>query len=60
MKKRNWKTTLSGIAILVMTGMGIASNPKSALNENTIQTVTSGLIAVGLIAAADSKKEESK
>lgn len=59
-KKRNWKTTLSGIAILMVTGLGIATNPKFALNENTIQNVTAALVAVGLIAAADAKKETTK
>lgn len=55
---RNWKTTLAGLAILLLTGTGIAENPKSALNENTVQNVVQALIGIGLISAADGKKRE--
>ncbi len=57
-KKRNWKTTLLGYLILATTGLQIAQNPQKVLEQSTFETIVGGLAGVGLIQAADSKKEE--
>lgn len=52
-KPRNWKTTLAGVAVLLLTGVQVAKNPSSVLHERTIETVVQGLVGIGLIKAAD-------
>lgn len=52
-KPRNWKTTLAGVAVLVLTGVQIATNPAAVLHERTIETVVQGLVGIGLVKAAD-------
>lgn len=57
-RPRNWKTTLAGIAVLLLTATGIAENPRAAISEHTVQSIIQALVGIGLISAADSKKRE--
>lgn len=52
-KKKNWRTSLAGWAILGLVGAQVAANPKSALHERTLDLTIQGLAAAGLIKAAD-------
>lgn len=55
--KRNWKTTLAGIATLALTGVGVWANPRKATDPNVIAAVVG---AIGLIAARDASKERNQ
>lgn len=56
MKLRNWRTSLTGWAVLALTGAQIVADPKRALEEHTINSVVQGLVGVGLIKAADKQR----
>lgn len=45
---KNWKTILSGVLTLGLTGLSIAHNPTSILDPQTIAAITAG---VGLLFA---------
>lgn len=55
--KRNWKTTISGLAMLALTGLAIWSDPAKAADPQTIGTVVGG---IGLIFAKDGDKNVPK
>lgn len=54
--KKNLKTTLMGIATLILTGLNIWANPAAAATPETLAGISAG---IGLILAQDSQKQET-
>lgn len=60
-KKRSWRTTLLGVATLVLTGASVAANPVAVLNKESLAQIVASLTAgVGLITARDQKAHEEE
>jgi hypothetical protein len=51
--KRNWKTTITGMLMLALAGVGIWQDPVRASDPTVIAAIAGG---VGLIAAKDGDK----
>lgn len=58
-RKKGWRTSLAGWAILGLVGVQVAANPKTALHERTVDLTIQGLAAAGLIKAADGQEEDA-